>query len=68
VDLPTEQDFTVKTGDLTLIIGRTLMAVTGDVTIDFKNNGLDSGFVVETEKILPVRDMDCGGCTGCFKE
>jgi Fe-S cluster assembly iron-binding protein IscA len=67
VDLPNEQDFTVKAGDLTLMIQRTLMAITGDVTIDFKNNGLDSGFVVETQKILPVRDMDCGGCTGCFR-
>ena len=67
VDNPTEQDFVTTAGNLTLMIGRSLIAVTGDVTIDFKDNGMDSGFVVETQKILPVRDDGCDGCSGCFQ-
>ncbi|MDR1080317.1 MAG: hypothetical protein LBQ79_05020 [Deltaproteobacteria bacterium] len=66
VDTPNDQDFKTSAGDLTLLISRKLMEVTGDVTIDFKTVGGDSGFVVETQKIMPVQEQDCEGCTGCF--
>ncbi|MDR2349104.1 MAG: hypothetical protein LBF41_00570 [Deltaproteobacteria bacterium] len=67
VDNPCESDFTTKAGDLTLIMSNHLMKITGDVTIDFKNNGMDSGFVVDTQNVMPIVERDCGGCTGCFE-
>jgi Fe-S cluster assembly iron-binding protein IscA len=66
IDQPNDLDFTTKAGDLTLIIAKKLMDVTGKVTIDFKTVGGDSGFIVETQNILPVQEPDCGGCSGCF--
>lgn len=66
VDAANEQDFKTKAGDLTLVISQRLMDVTGDVTIDFKTVGGDSGFIVETQKIMPVQEQDCEGCSGCF--
>jgi Fe-S cluster assembly iron-binding protein IscA len=66
VDTAYDSDFTSKAGDLTLIISRALMKITGDVTIDFKNNGMDSGFVVGTQNIMPIVARDCDGCSGCF--
>ncbi|MDR0550376.1 MAG: hypothetical protein LBI10_13360 [Deltaproteobacteria bacterium] len=65
VDGPNENDFTVKNGDLTLSIDKKLQLLTGSVTIDFQDNGIDSGFVVATEKIMPIVESDCGGCCDC---
>jgi Fe-S cluster assembly iron-binding protein IscA len=67
VDRPGEADFSTTAGDLTLIIKKDLLSKTGNVTIDFKTNGFDSGFVVETEKLLAPVIPDCSGCAGnCF--
>ncbi|MDR2461458.1 MAG: hypothetical protein LBE38_11905 [Deltaproteobacteria bacterium] len=66
VDKTLESDFSTKAGDLTLVMGKSLMDLTGDVTIDFKDNGQDSGFVVESEKELPRDEGGCDGCSGCF--
>ena len=65
VDEPNEGDFQVTVGDIVYCINLKLQEVTGGVKIDFKDNGLDSGFVVDSEKILPAVDSDCGGCSGC---
>ncbi|MDR1872810.1 MAG: hypothetical protein LBS60_12980 [Deltaproteobacteria bacterium] len=65
VDGPNDNDFTVKNGPLTLSIDKQLQKVTGEVTIDFKEVGRDSGFVVLTEKIMPAMDTDCGSCCDC---
>jgi Fe-S cluster assembly iron-binding protein IscA len=67
VDTPNDFDFKTTAGDLTLLISRKLLDVTGDVTIDYKTVGGESGFVVETQKIMPVQELDCGGCTSCFE-
>jgi Fe-S cluster assembly iron-binding protein IscA len=65
VDAPGESDFSVKNGTLTLSIDKNLQLLTGSVTIDFQDEGFDSGFVVNAEKILPPTDSDCGGCCDC---
>jgi Fe-S cluster assembly iron-binding protein IscA len=65
VDGPSENDFSVKSGPLTLSIDKKLQLLTGPVTIDFQEEGDDSGFVVATEKTLPASGADCGGCRDC---
>ncbi|MDR3203155.1 MAG: hypothetical protein LBV23_00190 [Deltaproteobacteria bacterium] len=65
VDEPTAEDFSAKIGDIVYSISKNLQKTTGTVTIDFKDDGRDSGFVVDAEKILPVIDSDCGGCSSC---
>jgi Fe-S cluster assembly iron-binding protein IscA len=65
VDDPTEADFSSTIGDIVFSIGKDLQELTGEVKIDFKEDGRDSGFVVESAKILPVMDSGCGGCCGC---
>jgi Fe-S cluster assembly iron-binding protein IscA len=65
VDGPNENDFFVKNGPLTISIDKKLQLLTGSVTIDFQEEGGDSGFIVATEKILPPADADCGGCCDC---
>ncbi|MDR2386841.1 MAG: hypothetical protein LBE80_04550 [Deltaproteobacteria bacterium] len=65
VDEPNEGDFSTTVGDIVYCINRKLQEVTGGVKIDFQDNGFDSGFVVDSEKILPAVDSDCGGCSGC---
>jgi Fe-S cluster assembly iron-binding protein IscA len=65
VDEPNEGDFSVTQGDIVYCINKKLQEVTGGVKIDFKDIGLDSGFIVNSDKILPVVDSDCGGCSGC---
>ncbi|MDR2142349.1 MAG: hypothetical protein LBR11_11285 [Deltaproteobacteria bacterium] len=65
VDGPSENDFSVQRGSLTLSIDKQLQQLTGSVNIDFQDDGQDSGFVVEPEKILPPVDSDCCGCTDC---
>ena len=67
VDRPGDSDFATTAGGLTLVIRRDLLEKTGSVTIDFQTLGSDSGFVVETEKLLPPPAPDCSGCAGgCF--
>ncbi|MDR1296711.1 MAG: hypothetical protein LBO05_04915 [Deltaproteobacteria bacterium] len=66
VDAPKDEDFSVTIGDIVYCISKDLQDVTGSVKIDFKDVGRDSGFVVDTEKILPpFESADCGGCSGC---
>ncbi|MDR1609196.1 MAG: hypothetical protein LBT38_12440 [Deltaproteobacteria bacterium] len=65
VDGPGAEDFSVENAGLTLSIDKKLQAITGSVTIDFQDNGFDSGFVVEPEKVLPIQDSDCGPCCDC---
>jgi Fe-S cluster assembly iron-binding protein IscA len=66
VDEPKADDFSVSFGDVVYCISKELQSVTGSVTIDFKDDGGNSGFVVDPEKILPPMDSDCGGgCCGC---
>ena len=65
VDDPSDKDFKTTIGDITFAISKDLQEITGDVKIDFKDDGLDSGFVVDSSKILPVQDSGCGGCCGC---
>jgi Fe-S cluster assembly iron-binding protein IscA len=65
VDDPKESDYSVTIGDIVYCIDKKLQEVTGGIKIDFKDNGLDSGFVVDSDKILPAVDSDCGGCTSC---
>jgi Fe-S cluster assembly iron-binding protein IscA len=65
VDEPTEADFSTTIGDIVFSISKDLQELTGDVKIDFKEDGRDSGFVVDSAKILPVMDSGCGSCCGC---
>jgi Fe-S cluster assembly iron-binding protein IscA len=65
VDDPHDSDFTATIGDIVFSISKELQLITGSVAIDFKVAGMDSGFVVDSEKILPAVDSDCGGCCGC---
>ncbi|MDR2443516.1 MAG: IscA/HesB family protein [Deltaproteobacteria bacterium] len=65
VDDPSEKDFSTTIGEITFSIDKELQEVTGDVKIDFKDDGRDSGFVVDSAKILPAMDSGCGGCCGC---
>jgi Fe-S cluster assembly iron-binding protein IscA len=62
---PTDADFSSTIGGIVFSISKDLKELTGDVRIDFKDDGRDSGFVVESSKILPVMDSGCGGCCGC---
>jgi Fe-S cluster assembly iron-binding protein IscA len=65
VDDPTDADFSLTIGDIVFSISKDLQELTGDVKIDFKEDGRDSGFVVGCSKILPTIDSGCGGCCGC---
>jgi Fe-S cluster assembly iron-binding protein IscA len=65
VDEPTAADFSATIGDIVFSINKDLQELTGEVKIDFKDDGRDSGFVVDSAKILPVMDSGCGGCCGC---
>ncbi|MDR0882720.1 MAG: IscA/HesB family protein [Candidatus Adiutrix sp.] len=65
MDQPAENDLTDKAGDLELFMGRDLFDTVGSVTIDFKEDGRDSGFVVESQKPLPSISSDCGGGCSC---
>ena len=62
---PTQNDFSSTIGDIVFSINKDLQELTGDVKIDFKEEGRDSGFVVESAKNLPVMDSGCDGCCGC---
>lgn len=63
LDQPNDGDIKAKIGDLELFMDRGLYEQVGKVTIDFKEDSHDSGFVVESEK--PVPTDDCGGGCSC---
>lgn len=66
LDRPNAEDITTQAGDLELFMARSLYEQLGAVTIDFKDDGQDSGFVVESEKPLPADDScGCDGCSCC---
>lgn len=65
LDRPNADDITTKAGDLELFMEPSLYEQVGKVTIDFKDDGQDAGFVVESEKQLPADDDGCGGCSCC---
>ncbi|MDR1487562.1 MAG: hypothetical protein LBT62_06185 [Deltaproteobacteria bacterium] len=66
VDDPHDSDFTTTVGDIVYLIDLKLQQITGSVVIDFKEDGRDSGFVVDPEKVLPaVESSECGSCCGC---
>lgn len=66
IDQPEENDIVAKAGDIELFMTNDLYEMVGKVTIDFKDDGTDSGFVVESEKPAPtVSSSGCGGCTCC---
>lgn len=64
IDQPNPGDITAKAGELELFIDKALSDQVGRVTIDFKDDGRDSGFVVESEREIPTGGDDCG-CVGC---
>lgn len=64
LDRPNEGDITTTAGDLELFMDPDLYEQVGKVTIDFKDDGQDSGFVVESEKPVPVESCG-GGCSCC---
>lgn len=68
LDTPDDDDIAVKAGDLELFIEQQLSDIVGKVVVDFKDEGNDSGFVVESERPAPVQSagFECGGgCSGC---
>lgn len=65
LDQPASGDLTARAGDLELFMARDLHDLVGDVVIDFKDDGQDSGFVVESERPAPSSSSGCGGCSGC---
>ncbi|MDR2945802.1 MAG: hypothetical protein LBV79_03545 [Candidatus Adiutrix sp.] len=64
IDRPGPGDITVKAGDLELFIAESLSAMLGKVAVDFKDDGRDSGFVVESEHPAPVNESSCSSCGG----
>lgn len=66
LDQPVNGDVTHKAGELELFMAQDLYDKVGQVTIDFKDDGRNSGFVVESEKPVPVSIPECGsGCSCC---
>jgi len=65
IDQPGPGDITIQAGDLELFMTRDLHEVLGKVKVDFKDDGHDSGFVVESENPPPASSSGCGGCTCC---
>lgn len=65
LDRPNAEDITTEAGGLELFIDRSLSERLGKVTIDFKDDGDDSGFVVESENPLPADEGCGGGCSCC---
>ena len=57
-------DIRAKFGPLTLCLSRDLFDLVGRVRIDFRVEGHDYGFVVESQRPPTGRD-DCAGCTAC---
>jgi Uncharacterized conserved protein len=65
LDQPAPGDITAQAGDLELFMSQDLYDKVGKVTVDFKDDGRNSGFVVESEKPVPVSAPECGGGCSC---
>lgn len=66
IDQPNPGDVSITAGDLELFMSRDLSEVLGKVKVDFKDDGRDSGFVVESENQPPAGESSgCGGCSCC---
>ncbi|MGL4209773.1 MAG: iron-sulfur cluster biosynthesis family protein [Candidatus Adiutrix sp.] len=65
LDEPTETDIKVQAGELELFISPELFAQTGKVEITFKDDGRNSGFVVDSEKTIDAGPSPCSSCTSC---
>jgi Fe-S cluster assembly iron-binding protein IscA len=65
LDEPGEGDLRVQAGELELFISQDLFDQIGKVAISFKDDGRNSGFVVDSEKPLPAAPMTCGGGCSC---
>jgi len=65
LDSPEEGDISAQVGELELFMSQDLYDLVGKVSIDFKDDGQDSGFVVYSEKPVPASSSGCGGCTCC---
>ncbi|MDL2226386.1 hypothetical protein LJB86_01870 [Deltaproteobacteria bacterium OttesenSCG-928-M10] len=65
LDQPSDGDISHEAGGLTLFISRDLSDQLGKVVVDFKDDGRDAGFVVESEKPAPVNVPTCGGGCSC---
>ena len=65
IDQPGPGDITIQAGDLELFMSRDLHEVVGKVVVDFKDDGCDSGFVVESENPPPAGGTCGGGCSCC---
>lgn len=56
-------DISAAFGDLTIFMSRDLYEQVGQVLVDFKDNGQEAGFVVESERPAPI--SGCASCTSC---
>ena len=66
MDKPGADDLTVKVGEIELCMSKDLFNQVGKVAIDFKDDGTDSGFVVDSEKPVPAAaPSDCSSCSCC---
>ncbi|MDR3038110.1 MAG: hypothetical protein LBV21_02295, partial [Candidatus Adiutrix sp.] len=59
-DPPAPGDIFAEFGSLTLSLSRDLYEQVGRVRVDFRDEGHDSGFIVESE-----RSPAAAGCAGC---
>lgn len=65
LDEVTENDLTAQFGELQLIIDRALSSQVGEATVDFKDEGWRSGFVVASENMINQDAMGCDSCSSC---
>lgn len=65
IDQPNPGDVSITAGDLELFMSRDLHEVLGKVKVDFKDDGNDAGFVVESENPAPTAASSCGGGCSC---
>lgn len=64
IDQPNPGDVSITAGNLELFMSRDLSETLGKVVVDFKDDGSDSGFVVESE-FSPPSPACGGGCSCC---
>ncbi len=65
LDGPHPGDTTHEEGGITYSINTDLLQAIAQVTIDFREEDGDRGFVLMTDRPLPVSDSHCGKCTSC---
>ena len=63
-DQPAPGDISAHFGPLTLCLGRDLHTQVGRVQVDYRDEGHDFGFVVESER-SPANGGGCAGCIAC---